>query len=93
AASLVAAARGQPSLAIGNVVGSNIFNVFFVLGAAALVSPLHMPFAEVRGDTYVLIGITVFSLLAMRRARTLGRTEGALMLACYLGFCVALARG
>lgn len=93
AASTVAAVRGHSDLAIGNVVGSNIFNVFFILGAAALVRPVNGPLPQMGLDLGVLGALTVFLLFALRKPRTIGRVEGGLLLATYAGFLVALGLG
>jgi cation:H+ antiporter len=82
ATSVVAALRRQPDIAIGNVVGSNIFNVLSILGLSALVEPL-----VARGirdvDLYWMIGLSIFLLPLMWMNLKLRRVEGALLLGCY----------
>ena len=90
AASIVAAARGHAALAIGNVVGSNIFNIFFVLGGVGLVSPIHGALGELRLDLIFLVAITLFGALAMRGSRRISRVEGGLFVSAYAVF-IALA--
>ena len=90
AASLVAAFRGHSALAIGNVVGSNIFNIFLVLGGVGLVAPIHGSLGELRLDMLFFVAITIFGALAMRGSRRIGRVEGGVFLAAYLAF-IALA--
>lgn len=91
--SLVAASRKQVDIAVGNVVGSNIFNIFFVLGITTLVKPLPLE-AQNISDLLVLFASTVLlfgSLFVMRR-HTIGRVEGVFMLTAYgayLAFLVA----
>jgi cation:H+ antiporter len=90
ATSLIAAWRGHGDLAVGNVVGSNIFNALLCLGTAAVLSPVAAPFASVRLDLGVLVGLTAFAAVAMRRARHVGRVEGFIFVAAYVAFLVAL---
>lgn len=90
AASAVAAWRGNAAIALGNVIGSNIFNIYFVLGTTATVRPL--PFrAENTGDLAAMIGanLLLFGALFIRRRMVLDRLEGALLLAAYLGYLAA----
>jgi cation:H+ antiporter len=90
AASLVAALRGHSELALGNVVGSNIYNIVFILGVASLVHPIAGPLAIFGRD---LVAMIIFALLAaasMSRPRRIGRAEGALYVGLYAGFLVVL---
>ncbi len=86
AASTVSALKGEPDLSVGNVIGSNIFNIFFVLGFCSLVRPITI---EPGVLSYELPLMLFFSLalwpLVKRRLR-LGRTEGGLLLLGYLAF-------
>jgi len=85
ATALMAAFRKTPDLAIGNVVGSNLFNIMFVLGIAALVAPL-----DGKGissiDLYVMLGVTILLLPTVWTGRILDRKEGFLFLAIYVGY-------
>jgi cation:H+ antiporter len=90
AASLVAALRGHSELAIGNVVGSNIFNVLLILGATGLVAPLQGNLHEMRLDLAAMLGLTLLCVWSLRRSRRLTRAEGALLTAGYAGFLLAL---
>ncbi len=90
AASLVAALRGHSALAVGNVVGSNIFNLLLILGAAGAVRGVDVDVWASRFDLLALIGFTLFAAFALRGDRRLSRPEGALLLAGYVGFVVAL---
>lgn len=87
ATSVVAAVKGQSALAVGNVIGSNIFNVLLILGAASVVAPL--PFAGVTlVDLWTLVGASVLFLVFgwFFRTRCITRAEGAVMLICYLAY-------
>lgn len=90
AASLVAALRGHGAIAVGNVVGSNIFNLLLILGAAGAVRGVEVDTRAVRFDLLALVGFTLFAAFALRGDRRISRPEGALLLAGYVGFVVAL---
>lgn len=91
AASLVAAARGHAEMAVGNVVGSNIFNLLLVLGAAGLLLPIQAQLSTWKVDLVVMGALTAFCAFSLRRHRTITRLEGALLTAAYLGFVLRLA--
>lgn len=91
ASCLVAAAKDEGDIVLGNLIGSNVFNLLFVLGTCAVVSPFSVAAPETRIDLAVMLGISLLAwpLLARRR---MGRWGGALMLAvyvAYIGFVVA----
>lgn len=90
AASVVAALRGHASIAIGNIIGSNIFNVLLILGASALARPIHAPLRSVGFDLGALGAITVLGVALMRSDRMLSRVEGVMLLMAYIGFLLAL---
>jgi len=93
ATSLVAAARRESAIAVGNVVGSNLFNLLFVLGAAGLIAPLEGSLATYGGDSLVMLGMTALGAFALRGARLISRVEGALLLGGYVVYLVSLASG
>jgi cation:H+ antiporter len=82
ATSLVAAARKQSDIAIGNVVGSNVFNLLGILGLASLVSPMSAPGVSVL-DYAVMIVFTVLMIPLLYTGRILHRLEGCALLALY----------
>lgn len=94
ATSIVAAVKGKPGLAVGNVIGSNIFNVLMVLGLSATITPL--PFGSIGNlDLLTLLGASIaFYLFGwLFRERTITRTEGAILTAGYVAYiCVLLSR-
>ncbi|HKL88256.1 MAG TPA: hypothetical protein VJ884_04560 [Salinibacter sp.] len=77
AVSVGASLSGQANLALGNVVGSNIFNVLFILGASALVAPLVVSSQLVRLDVPLGIAISIVTLL-LAVDGTIGRVDGLL---------------
>ena len=91
ATSITAALKKNPGIAIGNVIGSNLFNIFFVLGCSASISPL--PMGNINNiDILVLIGSAVLFCLVgwFFKTRTITRIEGALLVACYVGYTAFL---
>lgn len=91
ATSVVAALKNEPGMAIGNVIGSNIFNVLLVLGASATVAPL--PFGNISNiDLLTLVGASVLFLVFGQffKERTITRVEGGVMFACYIAYTVYL---
>jgi cation:H+ antiporter len=93
ATSVIAAWRGHSDIAVGNVVGSNIFNVLLCLGASALAGSVGAPLAAVQIDLGVLIAMTAVGVLFMRTERIMQRWEGGLLLASYAGFLLFLIAG
>ena len=94
AVSVGGALSGQGDLAVGNVVGSNIFNVLFILGAAAAIAPLVVSMQLLRVDVPIMIGVSVATLL-LAADGVVGRIEGILLvvgLAAYTGLLVRLSR-
>lgn len=85
------ALRGQSDLAFGNAVGSNLFNILFVLGLSAAIRPLVVTRQLLRLDVPVMIGVTILAfLLALDGA--IGRFEGAALLLGTVGYTVLLLR-
>lgn len=82
AASLVAALRKQPDIAVGNVIGSNIFNILGILGLASVVSPLQAPGVSLL-DYVAMIGFTALMIPLLYTGRLLHRLEGGALLALY----------
>lgn len=91
ATSIVAAVKGKPAMAIGNVIGSNIFNVLMVLGAAATITPL--PFGSIGNlDLLTLLAASIaFWLFGwFFKTRTITRAEGAVLTLGYIAYIIAL---
>lgn len=89
-ASISAALKGEPDLAVGNVVGSNIFNLIFILGLTATARPVPVP----PGGHWDLLAMVLFAAVLLPFAftrREISRTEGALLMAGYLVFVVMRA--
>jgi cation:H+ antiporter len=94
ATSVVAAIRGEMDISIGNLVGSNVFNIMSVLGAASLVRPISIPGGFIESglwiDYLVMLFTSFLPWLMMRRSLTVTRQGGAILLACYAGYLVYL---
>jgi cation:H+ antiporter len=91
ATSVVAAIKKNSDIAVGNIIGSNIFNIFFILSASSLIKPVTFN-ASFNMDIYILIGGTIFLFAAMFTGvkKRLDRWEAALLLIGYLGYTVWL---
>lgn len=85
--SVTAALKGKGDMAIGNVVGSNIFNIFFVTGTASTVAPIAAE-SKLFFDGWVMVGLTVLLLIFSRTHFKIGRREGAVLLLAYIAYLV-----
>lgn len=89
--SATAAVKGKADIAVGNIVGSNIFNILFVVGTSALITPVEYA-ADFFVDSAVCIASVVLLWLCVFRKKRLGRLGGAVMLVCYGGYFAYLIR-
>ena len=91
ATSVVAALKKNSGMAIGNVIGSNIFNSFFVLGCASTITPLSMGGIN-NIDLLTMVGASVLFFIFgwLYKQRTITRIEGAAMVACYIAYTTFL---
>jgi cation:H+ antiporter len=87
----LAAVRGQGSLAVGSVIGSNLLNVFLVLGVVAYIRPISVGERMHVVDLVGLVAITLLAVLFLRGNRRVTRLEGLILVAAYVGFLVAAA--
>jgi len=81
--SIVAAQKGEVDMAVGNVVGSNIFNMMFILGLSSIIHPVSVNAASF-WDMIILIVITIISYVFSTTGKTISRKEGMLMLLLYI---------
>jgi len=94
AVSVGAVLNGETDIAIGNVIGSNIFNVFFILGASAVLAPLLVNRQIIRQEVPIMIAVTSL-FLVLAQDRSVGFFESAVLLALlliYTGFLVVQSR-
>ena len=91
--SIVAALRGQGGMAVGNVIGSCVFNVLGILGITALISPLPVPAEIITRDAIWLLAITAALFPMMWSGRLLNRMEGAGLVGIFIAYTVFLVIG
>ncbi len=87
--SVVAAKKGENDIAVGNIVGSNIFNILFVLGVSATINPIVIS-ADNYIDLYVLMAAMIFALVVMFTGKKISKIEGSLMFVSYLVYMAYL---
>ena len=94
ATSVVAALRKEMDISIGNLVGSNVFNILSVIGAAAIVRPIPIPGGFIESglifDYGVMMFVSCLAWLMMRKNYTVSRSNGFILLCCYAGYLVYL---
>ena len=89
ATSIVAAFKNKAGMAVGNAIGSNIFNILLILGASASITPLKMGNITPI-DLLVLLGVSLLVWLFARTSHILSRLEGGIMIIIYLCYIVYL---
>lgn len=89
--SVTAAVKGKADIAVGNIVGSNIFNILFVVGTAALITPVVYS-ANFLVDSVVAVATMVLLLICVLPKKKLGRLGGLVMLAGYAAYFIYLIR-
>jgi cation:H+ antiporter len=94
ATSVVAALRKEMDISIGNLVGSNVFNILSVLGAAAMVKPILIPGGFVQSglliDYLFMMFVSFLPWLMMKKTQMVTRRDGILLLLCYVGYVLYL---
>ena len=92
--SVVAALKKEMDISIGNLVGSNVFNILSVLGAASLVKPIPIPGGFVRSglliDYLFMMFVSFLPWLMMRKTCVVTRKDGMILLSCYIGYVIYL---
>ncbi|MBK9032468.1 MAG: calcium/sodium antiporter [Myxococcales bacterium] len=86
---VVMSMRGQGAIAVGTVVGSNLLNVFLVLGTVAYLNPIQVGERMHAVDAIGLGVITLLGIVVLRGRRTVTRPEGAMLILAYVGFLIA----
>jgi len=92
ATSIVAALRREPDISVGNIIGSNIFNLLGVLGVGALIHPIPVAPAVREFEFVWLLAFAVATFLILRTGHRISRAEGVFLLAAYVVFVVLLIR-
>jgi len=94
ATSVIAAIRKEMDISIGNLVGSNVFNILSVLGAASLVRPIPIPGGFIGSGLWIdylfMIFTSFLPWLMMRKDFTITRKDGFILLSCYVGYLIYL---
>lgn len=89
---VVAALKGKNQLALGNVIGSNIFNIALIIGTSAAISPFAIQSISVVDMAMVIVAVLLLWMAAVTfKKNELDRAEGAIFLLCYIGYIVYLA--
>ncbi len=84
--SIVAAVRRQADVALGNVLGSNIYNILGIGGVTALLAPTTVPASIVRFDNLVMVGVSALAMGLARTGYRIGRREGVTLLCGYIAY-------
>ncbi len=84
--SVLAAWRRQPDIAFGNIVGSNIYNIFGILGITAIVEPIPVPPELLDADIWVMLGATALLLVFALTGWRLSRLEGGMFMGAYAAY-------
>lgn len=87
--SIVAAKKGESDIALGNVVGSNLFNIFFILGCSATILPMHVSGTYIY-DIRLLIIVSVLAFIPIAKSKKVGRVMGGVMTLAYVAYAVYL---
>ena len=87
--SIVAARKGESDIAVGNVIGSNIFNIFFILGVSATILPMNVSSTYLY-DIAILVAVMVLSYIPIAKTKKVSRGMGVTMVAAYLAYTVYL---
>lgn len=88
--SVIAALRKHSDVAYGNIIGSNIYNVLFILGATAIISPIEMPKQIATFDIWVMLAATALLVFFARSGFKLQRWEGMAFVIAYIGYTAYL---
>lgn len=86
ATGVLAARKGHSDIAVGNVIGSNIFNVLLCLPVAGLAGPIRGTGGPLTADMMALVAVSAIAVIVLRDERTIPRREGATLLAVYIAF-------
>ncbi len=87
--SIVATKKGESGLALGNAIGSNIFNILFILGVSSAIHPIMVEVVSIV-DAVMLIGTSMMLYIFAKTKNEVSRTEGLLMVASYIGYTIYL---
>ena len=83
--SLMAAKKGEVDIAVGNVVGSNVFNILFILGSSATITPIPVE-AALSFDLIVMMAATLLCFVLAKLNRNMGKKEALIMLLSFIAY-------
>jgi cation:H+ antiporter len=87
AASLAGVMKGEDDMAVGNIIGSNVFNILAVMGIPGILNPSLLNEFAMGRDFWVMLGVSLLLvLMALGKSRSVNRYEGAALLFCFLGY-------
>jgi cation:H+ antiporter len=89
-ATILSTIRGRSDVAVGNAIGSNLFNILVILGTTALIKPIGVSPEIVASDNWWMLGTSLLLFPLMFTARKISRGEGALLLGTYVLYTVLL---
>jgi cation:H+ antiporter len=89
--SVIASRKGKADIAVGNIIGSNLFNILFVLGTVTLIHPVAFASAFYVDSIVCILSVVTLFLLSVRK-KELGKTAGIIMLLCYVVYFINLVR-
>jgi cation:H+ antiporter len=88
--SVIAAIRRHGDMALGNILGSNIYNILAIAGVTALIAPTAIPQPIVRFDSLVMLAVSILLLVFARTGNRITRGEGVVLLGCYGWYLFAI---
>ncbi len=87
--SVVASRKGHSDLALGNAIGSNLFNILFIIGVSSFIHPLHV-INETIVDCIILVVVSILMFIFARTQKEIDKKEGVILVACYIAFTIFL---
>lgn len=91
AASLAGALKGEDDMAVGNIIGSNVFNILAVMGLPGIINPSTLSEYAMGRDFWVMLGVSLLLVaMCLGKSRSINRLEGAILFTCFLGYQVYL---
>ncbi|MGF1716256.1 calcium/sodium antiporter [Photobacterium chitinilyticum] len=87
AASIASIHKGEDDMAVGNIIGSNVFNILAVMGIPGLLNPSVLSPLAMGRDYYVMLGVSILLvLMALGKRRRINRVEGAVLICCFVAY-------
>ncbi|EGQ8516260.1 calcium/sodium antiporter [Vibrio parahaemolyticus] len=91
AASLAGVLKGEDDMAVGNIIGSNVFNILAVMGLPGIINPSTLSEYAMGRDFWVMLGVSLLLVaMCLGKSRSINRLEGAILFMCFLGYQVYL---